>query len=92
VEAEALLDTLAYTRAEIEPEKFGDTLADVEGIAYTMRQLKAATLVDTLSNVKAEPLVAEMEAETLAPHWAMWSTESPVDTLADTCRGGGRYS
>ena len=33
MEAEALLDALAHTLAEMEPEKFGDTVADVEGIA-----------------------------------------------------------
>ena len=33
MEAEALLDALAHTVAEMEPEKFGDTVADVEGIA-----------------------------------------------------------
>ena len=31
-ETEALLDALAHTLAEIESEKFGDTLADVYGI------------------------------------------------------------
>ena len=33
MEAKALLDALAHTLAEMEPEKFGDTVADVEGIA-----------------------------------------------------------
>ena len=33
MEAEALLDALAHTLAEMEPEKFGDTVADLEGIA-----------------------------------------------------------
>ena len=34
---EVLLDLLAYTLAETEPTKIDDTLADVEGIAYTIR-------------------------------------------------------
>ena len=33
MEAEALLDALAHTLAEMETEKFGDTVADLEGIA-----------------------------------------------------------
>ena len=37
VEAEVLLDVLANTLAETEPMKIDDTLADVEGIAYTIR-------------------------------------------------------
>ena len=51
VEAEVLLDVLAYKLAETEPMKFDDTLADVEGIAYTIRWLKADTVVDTLGDV-----------------------------------------
>jgi len=51
VEAAALLHALTHTQAEIETEKIGDTVADVEGIAYTMGQLKVGTLVDTLGNV-----------------------------------------
>jgi len=51
VEAAALLHALTHTLAEMETEKFGDTVADVEGIAYTIRQLKADTLVETLSDV-----------------------------------------
>ena len=42
---------LAYTQAEVQPEKFGETVADLKGIAYTMRQLKANTLVDALGDV-----------------------------------------
>ena len=34
---EVLLDVLAYTLAQTEPMKIDDTLADVEGIAYTIR-------------------------------------------------------
>ena len=37
MEAELLLDVLAYTLAETEPRKIDDTLADVEGVAYTIR-------------------------------------------------------
>ena len=37
MEAEVLLDVLGYTLAETEPMKIGDTLANVEGIAYTIR-------------------------------------------------------
>ena len=37
VEAEALLNALAYTQAEMKPEKFGETVADLKGIAYTIR-------------------------------------------------------
>lgn len=51
MEAEALVDALAYTRAEMEPETFGDTVADVDGIAYTIQQLQANTLFDTLDDV-----------------------------------------
>ena len=51
METKALPDALAKTLAEMDPEKFGDTLADVEGIAFKMRQLKANTLVDTVGNV-----------------------------------------
>lgn len=51
VGAEALVDALGYTLAEMEPETFGNTMADVEGIGYTTRQLKANTLFDTLGDV-----------------------------------------
>ena len=34
LKAEALLDALAHTLEEIRPGKFGDTLADVKGIAH----------------------------------------------------------
>ena len=51
MEAEALVDALAYRLAEMEPETFGNTLADMEGIGYTTRQLKAKTLFDTLGDV-----------------------------------------
>ena len=51
MEAEVLLDVLAYTVAETEPMKIDDTLTDVEGIAYTIPKLKAHTLVDTLGDV-----------------------------------------
>ena len=37
MKAEVLLDGLAYTLAETKPMKIDDTLADVEGIAYTIR-------------------------------------------------------
>ena len=36
--AEALLDWLAHTLEEIMPGKFGDKVADVEGIAHTIRR------------------------------------------------------
>ena len=36
MEAEVLLEVLAYTLAKTEPMKIDDTLADVEGIAYTI--------------------------------------------------------
>ena len=51
VGAEALVDALGYTLAEMEPETFGNTMADVQGIGYTTRQLKANTLFDTLGDV-----------------------------------------
>ena len=57
MEAEALVDALAYTLGEMEPETFGNTVADVERIDYTIRQLKANTLFDTLGDVPTEPLV-----------------------------------
>ena len=37
MQAEALLNALAYTQAEMQPEKFGETLADLKGIAYTIQ-------------------------------------------------------
>ena len=37
MEAEVLLDVLTYTLAETEPMKIYEYLADVEGIAYTIR-------------------------------------------------------
>ena len=51
MKAEVLLDVLAYALAETEPMKIDDTLADVEGIAYTIRWLKADTVLDTLGDV-----------------------------------------
>ena len=36
MKAEALLDALPHTLEEITPRKFGDTLADVQGIANTI--------------------------------------------------------
>ena len=36
MEAYARFDPLAHTLAEIEPQKFGDTLADLEDISYTL--------------------------------------------------------
>ena len=51
VEADVLLDVLAYALAETEPMKIDDTLADVECIAYTIRWLKADTVLDTLGDV-----------------------------------------
>ena len=37
MEAEALLNALAYTQAEMQPEKIGETVADFKGMAYTIR-------------------------------------------------------
>ena len=37
VEAEALLNALAYTQAEMQPEKISETVADLKGMAYTIR-------------------------------------------------------
>ena len=37
MEAEALLNALAYKRAEMQPEKFGETVADLKGMAHTIR-------------------------------------------------------
>ena len=51
MKAEVLLDVLAYTLAETKPMKIDDTLAVVEGIAYTILYLKAITFVDTLGDV-----------------------------------------
>ena len=36
MKAEALLDALAQPLEAIKPGKFGDTLADVQGIAHTI--------------------------------------------------------
>ena len=35
--AKALVNALAYTQAEIQPEEFGETVADFKGIAYKIR-------------------------------------------------------
>ena len=43
LQAYARLDALAHTVAEIEPKKFGDTLADLQDISYTL--LKAINYV-----------------------------------------------
>ena len=37
MEAEALLNALAYTQAEMQPEKIGETVDDLKGMAYTIR-------------------------------------------------------
>ena len=37
MKSEVLLDVLANTLAETQPMKIDDTLADVDGIAYTIR-------------------------------------------------------
>ena len=37
MEAKALLNALVYTQAEVQPQKFGERVADLEVIAYTMR-------------------------------------------------------
>ena len=37
MKAEVVLDVLANTLAETQPMKIDDTLADVDGIAYTIR-------------------------------------------------------
>ena len=52
MQAEALLNALANTQAEMPPEKFGETVADFKGIAYTIRELKANTLVDALRDCR----------------------------------------
>ena len=36
MEAYVRLDALAYTLAEIDPKKFGNTLADLQDISYTL--------------------------------------------------------
>ena len=51
MEAEALLNSLAYTQAEVYPDKFGERVAHLQGIAYTMRSLRANKLVDALGDV-----------------------------------------
>ena len=40
-----------------QPSRVGETVADVEGIDYTILQLKANIVFDTLDDVWAEPLV-----------------------------------
>ena len=37
VEAKALLNALAYTQAEMQPEKIGETVADLKEMANTIR-------------------------------------------------------
>ena len=52
MEAEVLLEALARTLTEMEPEKFGDTVPYVEGTAAsTIQQLKADKLVYTLGDL-----------------------------------------
>ena len=92
MQAEALLNALAYTQAEMQPEKFGETLADLKGIAFTILKLKTNKLVDALGDVQAKALVdtlaqmvAELEANTLGAKFCPLHPESPVETLTDTC-------
>ena len=66
VEAEALVDTLADTLAEVEAETLGVTLGDVE----------AEALVDTLADTPAE-----VESETLGDALGDAEAEALVDTL-----------
>ena len=75
----------------MQPEKFGKTAADLKGIAYMIRELKANTLVDALRDVLAEALVntiahmvAELEANTLGATFCPLEPETPVETLTDT--------
>ena len=37
VQAEALLNALPYTQAEMQPEKIGETVADLKGMTKTIR-------------------------------------------------------
>ena len=39
MEAETLVDALSYALAEMKLKTCGNTVADVEGIGYTIRQL-----------------------------------------------------
>ena len=57
MEAESLLNALAHTLAEMEPKKLGDTVPNVKRYCLQDAQLKAPTLVHTLGDVYAEPLV-----------------------------------
>ena len=50
METEALLDASAHTQAQMEPEKFADTVPYLEDIACPIRQLQADKLVDTLGD------------------------------------------
>ena len=94
VEAEALVDTLADTLAEVEAEALGDTLGDFEAeapvdiLADTLAELEAETLGVTLGDVEAEALVdtladtpAEVESETLGDALGDAEAEALVDTL-----------
>ena len=94
VEAEALVDTLADTLAEVEAEALGDTLGDFEAeapvdiLADTLAELEGETLGVTLGDVEAEALVdtlvdtpAEVESETLGDALGDAEAEALVDTL-----------
>ena len=51
MQTEALLNAMPYTQAEMQPEKFRETVADLKGMAHTIRYLKANTLIDALRDV-----------------------------------------
>ena len=55
MEAEVLLDVLGYTLAETEPMKIGDTLADVEGIAYTIREEVFPYFLQLIQSIELNP-------------------------------------
>ena len=71
MEAVALFDTLAFIVVEVEAERLGDKLGDVEAKALgdTVAEVESETLGETLGDVEAEALVdalAERLAEVLA--------------------------
>ena len=90
-ETEVLLNALAHTQAQMEPEKFADTVPYLEDIACPMRQLQADKLVDTLGDVSTKPLVdtlagmeVGLEAETPYATLGYVDSKAPDDTLGDT--------
>ena len=76
---------MAHTLAEIKPQKFSDTLADLQEISYTLveagRYVYAEPVVETLVQT-----VAVFKTETLRATLRYEQLEALVQTLGDTCQ------